>query len=43
MEKKFAYKGFKVNDKNELVCRDMVFRVGEIAEVERRLAELKGV
>ena len=37
MKNKTAYKGFKVNDNNELVCRDMVFRVGEIAEVSGEL------
>ena len=36
-----AYKGFHVNEKNELVCRDMVFRVGETVEVggELKLCE----
>lgn len=28
-----AYKGFNINSNNELVCRDMIFRVGETAEV----------
>lgn len=36
-QRKTAYKGFKLNDKNELVCRDMVFRVGETAQVSGRL------
>lgn len=35
--KRTAYKGFKLNSNNELVCRDMVFRVGETAEVSGRL------
>ena len=34
---KTAYKGFKLNDKNELVCRDMIFRVGEVARVSGNL------
>ena len=33
MEKKTGYKGFRLNDKKQLICRDMVFAVGEIAEV----------
>ncbi len=37
MENKIAYKGFNLNDRNELVCRDMVFRVGEIAQVSGEL------
>lgn len=37
MKKKMAYKGFKMNEKNELVCLDMVFRVGEVAEVSGKL------
>lgn len=35
--KKIAYKGFNLNNKNELVCRDMIFKVGEIAEVNGEL------
>ena len=31
--KRKGYKGFDVNEKGELYCRDMVFRVGEIAGV----------
>ena len=37
MENKLAYKGFNVNDNNELFCRDMKFKVGEIAEVTGKL------
>ena len=35
--KRIGYKGFDVNDKGELYCRDMVFRVGEIAGVKGAL------
>ena len=35
--KQTAYKGFNLNSNNELVCRDMVFRVGEIAAVDGAL------
>lgn len=35
--KQTAYKGFNVNSNNELVCRDMIFRVGEIASVDGEL------
>ena len=28
-----AYKGFNINDNGELYCRDMKFKVGEIAEI----------
>ena len=31
--KRIGYKGFEVNDKGELYCRNMVFHVGEIAGV----------
>lgn len=36
--KQTAYKGFNLNSNNELVCRDMIFRVGEIASVDGELA-----
>ena len=36
--KQTAYKGFNLNGNNELVCRDMIFRVGEIASVDGELA-----
>ena len=35
--KQTAYKGFNLNSNNELVCRDMVFRVGEVASVDGAL------
>ena len=35
--KRIGYKGFDVNDKGELYCRDMVFRVGEIVGVKGEL------
>ena len=35
--KRIGYKGFDVNDKGELCCRDMVFRVGEIVGVKGEL------
>lgn len=31
--KRFGYKGFDVNDKGELCCRGMIFKVGEVARV----------
>ena len=35
--KRTGYKGFDVNEKGELYCRDMVFHVGETAEVKGSL------
>ena len=35
--KRIGYKGFDVNEKGELYCRDMVFHVGETAEVKGAL------
>ena len=35
--KRTGYKGFDVNDKGELYCRDMVFHVGETAGVKGEL------
>ena len=35
--KQTAYKGFNLNSNNELVCRDMIFRVGEVATVDGAL------
>ena len=35
--KQTAYKGFNLNSNNELVCRDMIFRVGEVASVDGAL------